>query len=160
MNTPILFLDHDGVICIDGNWGDRVINKTKFDTFNDMCVARLNVIIQTYGFDVVVSSDWRIHADIEEMQKLYDDRGLKAKIVGYTEELAPIRFKEGRSSIRQREIKKYVEDNGLTQWFALDDLPFFSIPKNSYRTGLYDGIRQSDMPKIMEQIDRLKIPRV
>lgn len=147
-----IFLDHDGVIVTDKQFGKRFDTKSKFDPFDELCIIRLMTIAKTMDAEIVCSSDWRVHASIDEMRQLYVQNGILIPLVGYTELLSPIRFKEYRSEIRTREIKKYVDDNNISKWFAIDDLYLRGLPVNNWhRTSLYDGIVQSDMPKILKK---------
>lgn len=147
-----LFLDHDGVIVNDKGFGKRLETGAKFDPFDDLCVIRLMAIAKTMNAEIVCSSDWRLLADIDEMREVYLQGGIDLPLVGYTESLEPIRFKETRSEIRVREILKYIQDNNVQKWFALDDLYLRGLPANNwYRTSLYDGLVQSDMPKILKK---------
>jgi hypothetical protein len=45
----VIFLDHDGVICLSTEWGSRFKNKegldSTFDRFNDKALKVLNEII-------------------------------------------------------------------------------------------------------------------
>jgi hypothetical protein len=151
-NRVILFLDHDGVIVNDKGFGKRFENGTKFDPFDEMCVIRMCTVAKEMDAHIVCSSDWRNYAPLEEMQELYRSAGIEIPLIGYTEILSPIRFKEARSEIRTREILKYVKDNGVQKYMALDDLYLAGLPKNNwYRTSIYDGLIQSDMKKILEK---------
>lgn len=147
-----LFLDHDGVIVTDKQFGKRSETGAKFDPFDDLCIIRLMAVAKTMDAEIVCSSDWRAYASIDEMRQIYLQAGIDLPLVGYTDILEPIRFKESRSEIRVREIKKYIEDNNVQKYFALDDLYLRGLPTNNwYRTSLYDGIIQSDMPKILKK---------
>jgi hypothetical protein len=83
----VLFLDHDGVICLYKNWGSR-FGKTvgddvdlKTDDFDSQCIQTLNEIIEITGCEIVVSSDWRDEFSLNELGQLYKIRGiLKAPI--------------------------------------------------------------------------------
>jgi len=83
----ILFLDNDGVICLSNNWGSRSKKRSKYrsenpnssdskkdapidvrlDDFDKKAIKVLNEIIEETGCDIVVSSDWRLHANLEEL---------------------------------------------------------------------------------------------
>ena len=83
----ILFLDNDGVICLSNNWGSRSKKWSKyrsanpdsgkekkdapvfvrFDDFDKKAIKVLNEIIEETGCEIVVSSDWRLHANLEEL---------------------------------------------------------------------------------------------
>ena len=78
----ILFLDHDGVICLARQWGKRYTKKSKkrgdiFDPFCTKAIKVLNNIIDETNCEIVVSSDWRLHCDLEYMKNLYLKRGIK-----------------------------------------------------------------------------------
>jgi len=156
MKDIILFLDHDGVICTDREWGKRSSMNTKFDPLNMMAIARLNSIYKDVNFKIVCSSDWRLSADIEEMRAIYKTNGIAAELTGYTEKLDPARFSEKATDTRTREILKYVDENSIQRWFVIDDMYLPKLPKkNYYRTNLYDGLTQSDVPKILEKMRKL-----
>ena len=75
METPIIFLDHDGVICLADQFGSRFkkgnrpVHETvamqdlpileRFDNFDRKAVKVLNRILEETGAEIVVSSDWR-----------------------------------------------------------------------------------------------------
>ena len=77
-----LFLDHDGVIVTDKQFGKRLDLGTKFDPFDDLCIIRFLTVARTMNAEIVCSSDWRIHADIDEMRKLYSMAGIDIPLVG------------------------------------------------------------------------------
>jgi hypothetical protein len=73
----IIFLDHDGVLCLSNNWGSRMKKQAKwggrklsmslkeipleyrFDNFDKKAVETLNDILDLTGAEIVVSSDWK-----------------------------------------------------------------------------------------------------
>jgi hypothetical protein len=136
----IIFLDHDGVICLDNNFGSRMkksgyvgLNssiESRFDNFDKKAVSVLNDILQKTEADIVVSSDWRRWATIEEMGQYYELQGIIRKPIGFTRSLAT--FDPGESSrcnwrcqlerARALEIRKWIEENGADRWVAVDDL--------------------------------------
>ena len=83
----VLFLDNDGVICLSNNWGGRAKKWAKyrsenpnssndkkdapvdvrFDDFDEKAIKVLNSILEETGAEIVVSSDWRFHANLEEL---------------------------------------------------------------------------------------------
>ena len=84
----IIFLDHDGVICLSTEWGGRYKKQQKagrkmsqsvlsleldarFDNFNKKAITILNSIIEETGAEIVVSSDWKRWATCEEMGEYY-----------------------------------------------------------------------------------------
>lgn len=89
----IIFLDHDGVICLSNNWGGRYKKQRKygrkmsqetrelpvdvrFDNFDQKAIGVLNEILEETGADIVVSSDWKRHATTEELGQYYEQQGI------------------------------------------------------------------------------------
>jgi hypothetical protein len=138
----VLFLDHDGVICLSNNWGGRYKKKgydsnpetpmdIRMDSFDDKAVKVLNSIIEETGCEIVVSSDWKRWGTLEQMQEMYVTRGIKPPI-GLTPLLKNCTI-HGNNFIwskewdleqeRSIEIKQYLHDHPeITHWVAVDDL--------------------------------------
>jgi len=93
----ILFLDHDGVICLSNNWGSR-FKKTKgtwvnrldmpvnerFDNFDKKAIKTLNQVLTQTDCEIVVTSDWRTFASLEEMGDYYHSQGILKSPLDYT----------------------------------------------------------------------------
>ena len=120
----ILFLDHDGVICLHTEWGGRFDKQKewggrklsmtdkeiplefKFDNFNQGAVDILNEIIEATDCEIVTSSDWRHHCKLEEMQELFKIRGIKKGPIAFTDFVpSNARFLE---KARVREINNFL----------------------------------------------------
>jgi hypothetical protein len=97
----IIFLDHDGVICLSNNWGGRHKKQRKygrklsqeikslpvevrFDNFDEKSVDVLNSILEETGAEIVVSSDWKRHATTEELGQYYEQQGIIKKPIDCT----------------------------------------------------------------------------
>lgn len=125
----VIFLDHDGVICLQEQWGKRRKLKTKFDPFDAKAIKALNRVLDSTGAVIVCSSDWRLYAPLEEMQELYKERGVVGELIGYTEifDMIPsekyLPDKSILASIRSREIQAWVKKHNPESWVAVDDLP-------------------------------------
>lgn len=75
----ILFLDHDGVICLDVPPHQYAIswnNKWQVHPFCKKAVRVLNEIIKATDCEIVVSSDWRHHLSLGDMRALYIESGI------------------------------------------------------------------------------------
>ena len=148
----ILFLDNDGVICLSENWGGRIKKKRegikkglissnamtyelpveyRFDNFDDKAIKVLNSILEETGAEIVVSSDWRHHASLEEIGEYYLSQGIiKAPIAftSTTEEVEPelwkvLRFRADLELERSIEILYWLNKHPeVTHWVAVDDL--------------------------------------
>jgi hypothetical protein len=158
-----IFLDNDGVICLDNNWGGRSrkwkeyqkLNpenqlvilapvEYRFDDFDQKAVKVLNEILGETGAEIVVSSDWRLHATLEELGDYYIAQGISKRPIGLTRTYVDIRkdmpegvqianqFYEGEfqysrtdeyEQVRHLEILQYLKDHPeITHWVAVDDL--------------------------------------
>ena len=138
----ILFLDHDGVICLSPQWGGRYKKKgfdsnpetpmdIRMDSFDVKAVKVLNGIIEKTGCEIVVSSDWKRWGTLEQMQEMYIKRGIKPPI-GLTPSIKECTI-HGNNFIwskewdleqeRTIEIKQWLHDHPeVTHWVAVDDL--------------------------------------
>ena len=149
----VIFLDHDGVICLSTEWGGRHKKQRKFgrkmsqgmlempvnvrfDNFNNKAVKVLNEILEETDVEIVVSSDWKRWATVEEMGEYYESQGIKKKPIDFTPNLGqctwyikeyPAGFIWSRAweleQTRTIEIKQYLVDHPeITNWVSIDDL--------------------------------------
>jgi len=150
----VIFLDHDGVICLSTEWGGRhkkqkewggrklsmtnneVPLDCRFDNFNKKAIKILNEILEETGAEIVVSSDWKRWANVEEMGEYYESQGIKKKPIAFTPNLGqctwyidayPAGFMWSRAwdleQTRVIEIKQYLHDHPeITHWVSVDDL--------------------------------------
>ena len=155
----VIFLDNDGVICLSSNWGTRAkkrklflsknpefskeINKLpvihRFDNFDKKAVSILNEIISETDCEIVVSSDWKLHATLEELQEYYESQGIIKKPIDTTpkmEEFDPetnglYMWKGFLEAKRIVEIKKFITEHPeITHWVSVDDLDMSNSTKN------------------------------
>lgn len=143
-----IFLDHDGVICLSTEWGGRFKKQKKsgrklsqsidslpvearFDNFNKKAIEILNEILKETGAEIVVSSDWKKWANVEELGEYYEQQGIDKKPIAFTKFLqdcdVPQNFPWSRTydleQSRSLEIKQYLQDHPeITHWVAVDDL--------------------------------------
>ena len=146
-----IFLDHDGVICLFNNWGSRSKKWAKyrsanpdsslefkdkpvncrFDDFDKKAIKILNEIIEQTGCEIIVSSDWRLHATLEELGDYYISQGIIKRPIAVTDifkDLFPkewnaFRFRAELELERSMEIGHWLENHPeVTHWVAVDDL--------------------------------------
>ena len=147
----VIFLDHDGVICLSNNWGGRSKKWSKyrsaypnsskekkdapvsvrFDDFDIKAIKVLNEIIEQTGCEIVVSSDWRLHATLEELGDYYISQGIIKRPIAVTDifkdlfpkEWSAFRFRAELELERSMEIGHWLENHPeVTHWVAVDDL--------------------------------------
>ncbi len=145
----VIFLDHDGVICLGGQWGSRYDKSDefrkanpdvkfreipifdRFDDFDPNAVSVLNDILEKTGAEIVVSSDWRIHSTLEELQDYYKMQGIIKGPIAFTPHLKDIdpdlagicAWKGWLEKARAEEIRHFLSVHPeIENWVAIDDL--------------------------------------
>ena len=141
----VIFLDHDGVICLSGNWGSRLKKQQKakkklsqdvmtlpvdarFDNFDKKAIKVLNEILEKTGAEIVVSSDWKRWANVEEMGDYYEKHGITKRPIDFTDTLLDgSRVTWHRNwdleGTRSTEIQDWLSNHPeVTHWVAIDDL--------------------------------------
>lgn len=150
----IIFLDHDGVLCLAHNWGSRKKTKRDFDDFDQECVSILNNILDTFpNTEIVVSSDWRLYEeDLLTMQYHYIQMGVKKFPIDYTPDLSNDKsVRQYKAKMRANEILKYCQEHQaeIETWVAIDDLDL-NLPANNFvKTNTEFGLSEAG---ILEQV--------
>ena len=185
----VIFLDNDGVICLSNNWGGRAVKwanfkrdnpdsdatfdnkpvECRFDDFDKGAVKVLNKILEETGAEIVVSSDWRLHANLEELGDYYESQGIIKRPIAVTDQFKDVfpkewnafRFRAELELERSMEIGHWLENHPeVTHWVAVDDLnmnaeflsKYFSKDESDKNPGLTnfvltprsrEGIKQS-----------------
>jgi hypothetical protein len=137
------------VICLSTEWGGRhkkqrefgrkmsqgiteLPVEMRFDNFNKKAVKILNEILEETNAEIVVSSDWKRWATVEEMGEYYESKGIKKKPIAFTPDLKNCNWHHGEfpwsrawdlEQCRIIEIKQYLHDHPeITHWVSIDDL--------------------------------------
>lgn len=160
----VIFLDNDGVICLNNNFGTRFKKQRKiytknnpkngfdekmpvhirFDDFDKKAVNLLNDILDETGAEIVVTSDWRHDATLEELGLYYTQQGINKKPIGVTKFIndfePPENFywfwEDALEQTRSLEILQYLKEHPeITHWVAVDDLNmgvYLKMNKNTF----------------------------
>ena len=131
----VIFLDNDGVICLESEWGSRFKKGTDFDRLNTKAVKVLNDIIEQTGAEIVISSDWKLHANLEALNKHYADHGVMKAAIAVTPRYEVKKMSESYDleSNRIKEIQMYLKDHPeVTEWVAVDDLEMFDLGEDHF----------------------------
>ena len=145
----LILLDNDGVICLSNNWGGRAkkwanfhkdnpdvdfTNRPidcRFDNFDEKAIKILNEILEETGSEIVVSSDWRYNATLEELGDYYISQGIIKRPIAVTDMFKDIfprewnafRFRADLEIERSMEIGHWLKNHPeVTHWVAIDDL--------------------------------------
>lgn len=170
----IIFLDHDGVICLGSEFGSRFKKQKRsvaqtiadesipvierFDNFNKKAIKVLNEILEKTDAEIVVSSDWKRWANLEELGEFYESQGIIKKPIALTPVLASFApdtaalfdWKRWYERTRIVEIKEYLKNNEVESWVAVDDMDMSltafednGLSNFVHTPRLYEGIKQS-----------------
>tara|TARA_R110000822_G_scaffold303867_2_gene428816 strand:+ start:212 stop:739 length:528 start_codon:yes stop_codon:yes gene_type:complete len=171
----ILFLDHDGVICLRKQWGSRFSKKSKkvgnkFDHFCPKAISVLNDIIKATDCEIVVSSDWRTKCSLQEMQELYIDRGILKVPIDYTRvasDTEPAIWEETKeykdfyalaARVRETEINDFLKkhNKNIISWVAVDDLNMNRLDSFVLAPNETEGIKQTGLKdKIIAALNKI-----
>jgi len=134
-----IFLDIDGVITTNR---EMMQNQMKFwlknpdakelripYNFNKKCVQILNEILQETECQIVLSSDWRHHWTLDELDKIFKWNKVIQSPIDVTGNY-PKSFKNLEED-RANEIDLYIEEHNIKNFVILDDLPLSPHLKNN-----------------------------
>lgn len=148
MHKKIIFLDHDGVVCLSNDWGSRskkiekwfkehgkmeitnVPASVRFDNFDKKAIKVLNRVLEVTDAEIVISSDWKELSSLEGFREMYKSYGVIKSPISITPNLRD--FDHYTSSLfthkgwleraRCLEIKRWLELNPTENWVSVDDL--------------------------------------
>jgi hypothetical protein len=152
---PIIFLDIDGVMCCYYEylknrkkfWGKyELANELKMPySFNPGCVKVLNEILKKTDADIILSSDWKGHWTLQELDNIFKFNKVIKSPIDVTEDF-PGSLQDLEKN-RGKEIDIYIRKHNLDIYVIIDDLnlsPF--VPKDKFvRTIEREGIKQSNI---------------
>ena len=155
----IIFLDIDGVICLSREWGSRKRKikrweleggegkppvTIRLDDFNKIAVDVLNDIILTSDADIVISSDWRLYASLDEMKDLFHQFGVIKGPIDFTPEL---QTSTKHANIRVDEINLWLSKHSdIKKWVAIDDMDLSDLD-NFVKTRESEGLKQCNISR-------------
>lgn len=126
-NKKIIFLDIDGVLRTyksDLEWSRKINEPVYHGTnrlFSKELVDNLNEVIYLTGAKIVITSNWRIYLSLEELQKIFRDRGVIGEVIGKTglghlKPGSPIPLGN-----RGLEISDWLDRNPIRKYVIIDD---------------------------------------
>ena len=167
----VIFLDNDGVMCLSTEWGgrDKKIKKwklanpgdpgyvndrkipahIKMDNFNSKAVKVLNDILAATDAEIVVSSDWKLHCTLEQLQDMFIKYGVSKAPIATTPNHV-LKSMDELESTRVGEITEWLSSHpDVDKWVAIDDLDLSALECFVHTKRMKEGIKQSG---IKEQI--------
>lgn len=154
----VIFLDFDGVInsadecaCCSDTW-----LESGFGFYQKHLVDTLNILFNAVpDAKIVVSSTWRLGKEVEQLQEMCKEMGIKGEIVGKTPRLGvyTVRGNEIAAFIQQnKELLGYDYSYNYNSYVIIDDDSDMLYPQrhNFVHTKGMKGIQPYDVVKAIE----------
>lgn len=138
----VIFLDNDGVLCLEKQYGTRFVTGNIWDDMDPDAVNRLNQICHSTGAKIVVTSTWRNFGTFDGLKAHYSSQGISEVPIGMTRQYKELVTEEhpeltGWRIISQSpaidravEIRDYLANNpGISQYLIIDDIDMRSTCK-------------------------------
>jgi hypothetical protein len=151
-----IFLDLDGVLATNKQY---MMNRKKFWEKNDIakelripypfdskCIKVFNEILDETGADIVLSSDWKYHWNLEDLDKIFKFNGVNKSPIDTTinEDVSMGNITKNRAY----QVGEYIQRKGITNYVVIDDLNisnYMSITGDDDKfvlTNDFEGIKQ------------------
>jgi len=157
----ILYTDIDYVLSLDSEMSKKNTRWGWVCPFNKKAVNIYNEILRKTGAEIVITSDWKLHWTLKELQEIFTEfAGINKAPIGIT----PSSWGHIFTSLQQLEecrayeILKHAEEFKPEAWVAIDDLkltPWIKDEHFVYLTRSNEGIKQSG--KKQEIIEKLNV---
>lgn len=147
-----IFLDIDGVLATDKEF---MMNRKKFQEkhteakelnipypFNPVCVKVFNEILLETDAKIVLSSDWRLHWNLEDLDKIFKFNKV-IKSPESTTSFSKWKMSSGLELDRVKQIEQYISYSEITNWVAIDDLNLSDLGDRFVRTKDSEGLKQT-----------------
>jgi hypothetical protein len=133
MRRKIIFIDVDGPLAW-GTWNEGKVTITggvedfqiPYPWVKEDCEALQKICSETNA-ELVISSDWKKHFTFNQLKRIFWHYGITARLIDITTH-QDLWNKMSRSSLeheRALEVAKWVKDNKISNWIAIDDLDLY-----------------------------------
>ena len=112
----IIFLDHQGVMFLKKN-----NNPGSLFDFDSNAIIILNQILLETDAEIVVSSDWKLWVNLDEMKKFYSNQGIIKQPIDYTPKYENYNFSILNKQ-RSKEIIGWLNKKNISKWVSIDYL--------------------------------------
>jgi len=153
-----IYTDIDGVLSLGSEIKFKSTKWGNIPRFNEKAVKVYNDILEKTGIVPIISSDWKYHFTLEQLQEIFIEfAGINVAPIGVTPTL-PGATIQNLEEHRCREIMEHVLIHKPDVWVAIDDLKLTPWMPENYFIHLprfMEGIKQSG--KKEETIRKLMI---
>lgn len=152
----IIYTDIDGVLSLGSEINAKQMKWGLIHRFNPKAVSVYNDILQKTGAEIVVTSDWKTHFDLQALGEIFTEwAGIIKAPIGITPH-KPGATMQLLDEFRALEILDHVKEFQPKSWVAIDDLylsPWIPFEHFVYLSRWNEGIKQSG--KKQEIIEKL-----
>lgn len=143
----IIFMDHDGVVCLPLQFGTRFKKPNKYDAdlFDPGAIKVINeILIAVPDTEIVISSDWRHHFSLGKMREMYSWQGIIKQPLSFTVGLSGVAT--DLENLRVKEITHWINThNHDGNWVALDDMDLSVLGEDHFVQCGIGGIKQQNL---------------
>jgi len=123
----VIFLDIDGVIATTREHNMTHLAKTyvtKYNVypFNPKAVKVLNEILEETQATIIMSSDWKLYFDLEQLADIFEINGVNQAPKLVTSDFYKKHKGKELEDIRTIEIKAFLEEHQVDNYIVVDDL--------------------------------------
>lgn len=148
----IIFLDIDGVLTTEREYGKpRRKFWDKYDEakqlripypFNSGCVKILNEILKETDAEIVLTSDWKFHFGLKELDQIFKfNKVIKSPMNITKNDLSSL---SNLDVNRGNQISIYIEDHKVNNYVIIDDLNLenYTVKDKFVKTNNKEGLKQ------------------
>jgi hypothetical protein len=144
----IIILDIDGVLATEECWQTTEFKWGKnIYRWNDNCVKTLNEFLNETDAEIVLSSDWRIHFDLNTLNEIFKWNNVIKSPIAITDAYR-YKMSSNLEIDRIHQIKRFLENNLIKYWVCVDDLNLKSdivpnfVQVDQERGISYEGVKE------------------
>lgn len=116
-----IYLDIDGVLCLGSEIHPKLTEWGYVYRFNAKAVKVFNEILKTTGADIIISSDWKYHYTLDNLQEIFKWQKVIKGPFDVTPTI-PYSSTQLLEENRAKEILEHVNIHKPWFWVAIDDL--------------------------------------
>jgi hypothetical protein len=159
----VIFLDIDGVLALPKQYNVKRNKLYARDPkakelnipypWDEHCIKVLNRFILEHDLYVVLSSDWKLHFNMDEIERIFKWNGVVTSPIGFTKMTNPDLSQ--LEEYRVNEIQDWIKQNKIETWCAIDDLDLSALGERFVKTDHRMGIGERG---IVEKLERALYP--
>lgn len=120
--------------------------------FDPYCVEVFNEILDNTDADIVLSSDWQRHFDLEQLFKIFTLNGVKKAPIDHTRQVK-VKMTSMPMVDRVVAINKYLDDHpSIQKYIIIDDMPMYHDFHEQVFAWCYDGVKGIALEGLKDKI--------